>query len=95
MSSTEEKADLKAGHAPAGLLTIIVNLLSVLDVRAKNDAQATAAVDLGQPLLFSAGQRFQPHANSHRRLGGLEQAVESTTVTHSSADWWDLLLPLA
>ena len=53
MSSTEEKADLKAGHAPAGLLTIIVNLLSVLYVRAKNDAlpQATAAVDLGQPLL--------------------------------------------
>ena len=28
-------------------------------------------------------------------LGGLEWAVESTTVTHSSADWWDLLLPLA
>ena len=27
--------------------------------------------------------------------GGLEWAVESTTVTHSSADWWDLLLPLA
>ena len=58
MSSTEEKADLKAGHAPAGLLTIIVNLLPVLDVRAKNDAQGTkktsqgtAAVDLGQPLL--------------------------------------------
>ena len=27
--------------------------------------------------------------------GGLEWKVESTTVTHSSADWWDLLLPLA
>ena len=27
--------------------------------------------------------------------GGLEWEVESTTVTHSSADWWDLLLPLA
>ena len=27
-------------------------------------------------------------------LGGLEWEVESTTVTHSSADWWDLLLPL-
>ena len=26
--------------------------------------------------------------------GGLEWEVESTTVTHSSADWWDLLLPL-
>ena len=25
----------------------------------------------------------------------LEWAVESTTVTHSSADWWGLLLPLA
>ena len=23
------------------------------------------------------------------------RVVESTTVTHSSADWWDLLLPLA
>ena len=27
--------------------------------------------------------------------GGLEWEVESTTFTHSSADWWDLLLPLA
>ena len=27
--------------------------------------------------------------------GDLEWEVESTTVTHSSADWWDLLLPLA
>ena len=27
--------------------------------------------------------------------GGLEWEVESTTVTHSSADWWDHLLPLA
>ena len=24
---------------------------------------------------------------------GLEWVVESTTVTHSSADWWDILLP--
>ena len=28
-------------------------------------------------------------------LGGLEWEMESTTVTHSCADWWDLLLPLA
>ena len=28
-------------------------------------------------------------------LGRLEWEVEATTVTHSSADWWDLLLPLA
>ena len=29
-------------------------------------------------------------------LGDLEWAlVESTAVTHSSANWWDLLLPLA
>ena len=43
---------------------------------------------------FSAGQRFPPH---RRTSGGvfLEWAVESTTVTHSSADWWGLLLPLA
>ena len=27
--------------------------------------------------------------------GGLEWVVESTTVPHSSADWWDILLPLA
>ena len=26
--------------------------------------------------------------------GGLEWEVESMSVTHSSADWWDLLLPL-
>ena len=31
----------------------------------------------------------------YRTLGDLEWEVESTTVTHSSADWWDLLLPLA
>ena len=28
-------------------------------------------------------------------LGGLEWEVESTTVTHSSGDWCDVLLPLA
>ena len=41
------------------------------------------------------GQRLAPH---YRTLGDLEWEhweVESTTVTHSSADWWDLLLPLA
>ena len=27
--------------------------------------------------------------------GEVEWVVESTTVTHSSADWWDILLPLA
>ena len=32
---------------------------------------------------------------TYRTLGDLEWEVESTTVTHSSADWWDLLLPLA
>ena len=36
---------------------------------------------------------------AYRTLGDLEweveSVVESTTVTHSSADWWDLLLPLA
>ena len=26
-------------------------------------------------------------------LGGLEWAVESPTITHSSADWWDLFFP--
>ena len=33
----------------------------------------------------------------YRTLGYLEWEVKSTTVTgtHSSADWWDLLLPLA
>ena len=38
------------------------------------------------------GSRLAPH---YRTLGDLEWEVESTTVTHSSADWWDLLLPLA
>ena len=40
------------------------------------------------------GQRLALH---YRTLGDLEWEVESTTVTgtHSSADWWDLLLPLA
>ena len=42
---------------------------------------------------FSAGQHFQPHRRAS--MGGLEWAVESTTVTHSNADWWDILLPLA
>ena len=31
----------------------------------------------------------------YRTLGDLEWEVESTTVTHSNADWWDILLPLA
>ena len=29
---------------------------------------------------------------AYRTLGDLEWEVESTTVTPSSADWWDLLL---
>ncbi len=37
---------------------------------------------------------FQPH-NRTLEVGSLEWVVESTTVTHSSADWWDILLPLA
>ena len=41
---------------------------------------------------YCAGQRLAPHI---RTLGDLEWEVESTTVTHSSADWWDILLPLA
>ena len=32
---------------------------------------------------------------AYRTLWDLEWEVESTTVTHSSADWWDILLPLA
>ena len=43
---------------------------------------------------ISAGQRFQPH-NRTLEVGSLEWVVETTIVTHSSADWWDLLLPLA
>ena len=41
---------------------------------------------------ISAGQLFH---SIDALLGGLEWEVESTTVTHASADWWDLLLPLA
>ena len=41
---------------------------------------------------YCVGQRLAPHI---RTLGDLEWEVEATTVTHSSADWWDLLLPLA
>ena len=43
----------------------------------------------------SAGQCFQPHNRTLEVGSFLEWMVESTTVTHSSADWWDLLLPLA
>ena len=48
------------------------------------------AVGVGMAIGSSsgAGQRFPPH---NRTLG----VGESTTVTHSSADWWDILLPLA
>ena len=35
---------------------------------------------------YCAGQRLAPHI---RTLGDLEWEVESTTVTHASADWWD------
>ena len=43
-------------------------------------------------LCGAASSRLAPH---YRTLGDLEWEVDSTTVTHSSADWWDLLLPLA
>ena len=47
---------------------------------------------------ISARQRFhkfQPHNRTLEVGSFLECVVESTTVTHSSADWWDILLPLA
>ena len=35
------------------------------------------------------------YANATMEGGGsLESVLESMTVTHSSADWWDILLPL-
>ena len=43
-------------------------------------------------LCRAASSRLAPH---YCTLGDLEWEVDSTTVTHSSADWWDLLLPLA
>ena len=39
------------------------------------------------------GSIFQPHRRTSG--GGVKWDVESTTVTHCSADWWDILLPLA
>ena len=39
---------------------------------------------------ISAGQLFQP---PRRTSGGLEWEVESTIVTHSSADWWIFYFP--
>ena len=49
--------------------------------------------DVYEDFCRGAVQRLAPH---NRTLGDfLEWEVESTTVTHSSADWWDLLLPLA
>ena len=44
--------------------------------------------------LFVRSNKESLHTH-YRTLGDLEWEVESTTVTHSSADWWDLLLPLA
>ena len=44
------------------------------------------------------GPPYRPtgqYANATMAERGLEWVVESTTVTHSSADWWDPLLPLA
>ena len=42
----------------------------------------------------SAGQRFPPHrrTSGEFRMGG---GVHDSYRTHSSADWWGLLLPLA
>ena len=54
-------------------------------------------VDHSIPISSSSSQYCAGHRLPAliRTLGDLEWEVESTTVTHSSADWWDLLLLLA
>ena len=56
--------------------------LSLLDSNPMSSSSSSSDTVQGSVLL--------PH---YRTI--LEWEVESTTVTHSSADWWDLLLPLA
>ena len=51
----------------------------------------TARPSLLLPILCRAASSAALSHTGGFRVGG----VESTTVTHSSADWWDLLLPLA
>ena len=55
---------------------------------------APQATSSSSSSFFSAEQLFKPHRRTSRgsRVGG---GVKSTTVTHSSADWWDILLKQA
>ena len=54
---------------------------------------------VGHAYILSSSPSFSVQCSVFSRidalLGDLEWAAESKTVTHSSADWWDLLLPLA
>ena len=83
-------------------LSIRPGAIPTPESESNDDSDSDSGVGIGVGIIssssssssfFSAGQRFPPH---RRTSGGvLEWAVESTTVTHSSADWWGLLLPLA
>ena len=82
-------------------LSIRPGAIPTPESESNDDSDSDSGVGIGVGIIsssssssfFRAGQRFPPH---RRTSGGvLEWAVESTTVTHSSADWWGLLLPLA
>ena len=73
-----------------------------------NNRDEDGAIVNGGDFWFDLFGTYHVHRITHESLimtyfqcgplmtcGGLEWEVESTTVTHSSAEWWDLLLPLA
>ena len=74
------------------ILTLYIYLLAnrILNVVKKHCCLSVKSNINGQ-----SDYRAVRQSRSGRTGGGLEWVVESTTVTHSSADWWDILLPLA
>ena len=66
-------------------------------IKAVNGTGQDGVTAFIQPWIWNSTTSMQTFAEvqeassaAYRTLGDLEWEVESTTVTHSSADWWDL-----
>ena len=67
----------------------------MVECRTRNRETRVLLLLLLPILCRAASSAALSHTGGFFLEADLEWEVESTTVTHSSADWWDLLLPLA
>ena len=89
----------RIGRRGGGVLLYIKDTIPAYEVQLQEEADCNEAIWCNLVLLLLLP--IQVQGSVFRRIialwgsGSLEWVVGSTTITHSSADWWDLLLPLA